>query len=193
MGDISTLPGSGVQLLRVFSEKMEGQPNISKAFTKFRRISGSSNSEITKDQFLVAMKKWGLNTSGKALNEMWAILDKDHSGSMSFTEFANGVIGNYSVRVSTKGLVPADAFWFRSTFLLLADKQENASLGKVKTKVTTNADGTVHIDHEGVQWILTQLARAVQRKEADVRRTFARFADPKFLVCVTHGRAPLRK
>ena len=88
----------GVELLRVFSEKMEMQPNTREAFTKFRRLSGSSNADITFDQFVVAMHKWGLNTSKKALREMWQILDADSSGTMSFAEFADGVVGNYSVR-----------------------------------------------------------------------------------------------
>ena len=57
--------------------------------------------------------------------------------------------------------------------------QESASLGKIKAPVTVHADGTIHIDNEAVKWVITQLARAVHRNESDVRRTFARFADPK--------------
>lgn len=45
------------------------------------------------------MKKWGLHASKKALSEMWHILDSDASGTMTFSEFADGVVGNYSVRV----------------------------------------------------------------------------------------------
>lgn len=57
--------------------------------------------------------------------------------------------------------------------------QENASLGKIKAPVVKHADGTISIDNEAVKWVITQLARAVHRSEADVRRTFARFANAK--------------
>ncbi len=98
------LINDGVELLRVFSEKMEMQPNTQMAFTKFRRLSGSQSANIDFEQFEVAMKKWGLSASQRALKQMWRILDKDGSGSMSFSEFADGVVGNYSVCILCGGL-----------------------------------------------------------------------------------------
>ena len=59
LGRIAT----GVELLRTFSRKMEGQPNVSAAFNKFRRLGGSSDGSLTRPQFDAAMVKWGMNAT----------------------------------------------------------------------------------------------------------------------------------
>ena len=54
---------SGKELLDAFRRKMEGKPNISLAFNKFRRLSGSADGTLTQQQFQTAMIKSGTNAT----------------------------------------------------------------------------------------------------------------------------------
>ena len=42
---------------------------------------------------------WLMIWISRAMDEMWNILDADKSGLLTFQEFADGVVGNYSVNI----------------------------------------------------------------------------------------------
>jgi hypothetical protein len=98
---------NGRALLAAFRRKVEGQPNVSLAFSKFRRLAVGNNNDdmgndaggaaaLTQQEFNAAMMKWGFNTTQAALGEMWALLQKDDQGRLNFEGFAKSVVGEHS-------------------------------------------------------------------------------------------------
>lgn len=90
-----TSHGKNLDLFRQkIEQKVEGGANsVLVLFKQFRQTSGSSDNEITIDEFKLCVSKLNLGMNDSQIHALFSDIDMDHGGSIGLREFELAILG----------------------------------------------------------------------------------------------------